>query len=91
MAEKLETITGDSLSPNSTISSVSDSIQPPLSGSSDFKSKGNFSLAATSVARNSSHTQRVCIDVEEPADKKEFSDHHNFTSVKKRKEEMKPK
>lgn len=91
MAEKLETITGDSLSPNSTISSVSDSIQPPLSGSSDFKSKGNFSLAATSVARNSSHTQRVCIDVEEPADKKEFSGHHNFTSVQKRKEAMKPK
>ena len=81
LAEKLETVTGDSLSPVSRCSTV------------DLTSERNFTLATTEVARNPKLVQHVCIDLKEPQGIcKESAGYYNFTSVRKRKEEeMKPR
>ena len=86
LAEKLETVTADSLSPVSTSSAApfitADSIKSPSYTSIDLTSDRNLDnnhLSATGVSRDS-----------KPREEKVLSSHDRFTRVIEREEEFKP-
>lgn len=85
LAEKLESVTGDSLSPVSTSSAVhfiTDSVKSPSHASIDLTSDGNLDnnhLSAAEVSRDS-----------KPREEKISNSHDRFTRVIEREEEFKP-
>lgn len=97
LAEKLETVTGDSLSPvaSSTVPFATDSSQSPSSSYSvDLTHGRNLSLLTAEVSKKSKVVQRVCIDVKASGDLHGESANYypSVTSVRKRKEEeVKPR
>ncbi|KAL9953048.1 hypothetical protein ACROYT_G040399 [Oculina patagonica] len=90
LAEKLETVTGDSLSPvltGSAATFVTDSIKSSSHASIDLTSDHNFdSLSTVDVSRNS----KLCVDLKEKVSDlhdNSASSHGRFTSIAERKEE----
>ena len=85
LAEKLETVTADSLSPVSTSSAapfIADSVKSPSYASIDLTSDGNLDnnhLSAAEVSRDF-----------KPLEEKVSSSHDRFTRVTEREEEFKP-
>ena len=97
LAEKLETVTGDSLSPvtSGTVPFAVNSIQSPSSSHSvDLTCELKFSTSTAKVpCRNSEPVQHVYIDVNEAEDlDMKSASLHGFTSVRRKEEkEIKPR
>jgi len=85
LAEKLETVTGDSLSPVSTSIAApfaSDSVKSPSHASIDLTSERNLESNYSSAAD-------VCRDFK-PCNEKVSRSHDRFTRITEREEECKP-